>query len=149
MVLLLQLAQLGTLSGILDGPAHLGQLGADGVGRGPVLRLLGGGTLLHQLRHFSGHLVLLAVVHQAQHAGDLVEGGSAGLKSGLAGSGGQGVDVLHEVEDCGQCIGGVQVVVHRGAELALGLLGLLLQALVGAELGLAEGEVEVLAAGIV
>ena len=144
----LQLAQLGTLSGILHGPAHLGELCADGVGGSPVLGLLGGGTLLHQFGHLGGNFVLLAVVHQAQHAGDLVEGGSAGFESSLTGSGGQGVDVLHEVEDSSQGIGGVQVVVHGGAEFLLCFLGLLLQHLVGAELGLTQGKVEVLAAGV-
>ena len=144
----LQLAQLGTLSGILHGPAHLGELCADGVGGSPVLGLLGGGTLLHQFGHLSGNFVLLAVIHQAQHAGDLVEGGSAGFESSLTGSGGQGVDVLHEVEDSSQGIGGVQIVVHGGAEFLLCFLGLLLQRLVGAELGLAQGKVEVLAAGV-
>ena len=144
----LQLAQLGTLSGILHGPAHLGELCADGVGGSPVLGLLGGGTLLHQFSHLGGNFVLLAVVHQAQHAGDLVEGGSAGFESCLTGSGGQGVDVLDEVEDSSQGVGGVQVVVHGGAEFLLCFLGLLLQRLVGAELGLAQGKVEVLAAGV-
>ena len=38
----LQLAQLGTLCGVLHSPAQFGQLCADGIGGGPVLGLLGG-----------------------------------------------------------------------------------------------------------
>ena len=105
---------------------------------GPVLGLLGGGALFHQLRHLGGHLVLLAVVHQAQHAGDLIERLGGSLQRSLGGGSGQGVDLLDQIEHGSQRIGGVQVIVHGLAELGAGLVCLGGQGLIGAERGLAR-----------
>ena len=75
----LQLRELRPLRRVGDTPAHLGQLGTDGVRAAPVLGLLGGSALLDQCGDLGGDAVgLFAVVQQAQHAGQLIKrlGGS-------------------------------------------------------------------------
>src|SRR5699024_8334944 len=143
-----QPAQLGALGGVLDGPALGGDLRPQRVGGGPVPGLFGGGALFHQRLHVGGHFVLFAVVQQAQHAGQLVKDGGGLLQGRLGGCSRQGVDLLDQVEQGGQCVGGVQIVVHGGAELAARLGGLFLQSLIGAEAGLAQHEVQVFPAGV-
>src|SRR5699024_12456861 len=98
--------------------------GPQGVGGGPVFRSSGGGPLFHQLQDGGGHFVLFAVVQQAQHPGQLVKDGGGGLQRLLRGGRRQGVDLLDQVEEGGQGVGGVQVVVNGGAELGPGCGGL-------------------------
>src|SRR5699024_1442356 len=122
--------------------------GPQGVGGGPVFRFFGGGPLFHQLQDGGGHFVLFAVVQQAQHPGQLVKDGGGGLQRLLRGGRRQGVDLLDQVEEGGQGVGGVQVVVHGGAEFGPGGGGLLFQLPAGAKAALPQDKVQVFPAGV-
>ena len=113
---------LDALRGVLEHDAGGLELVADAVSLGPVLGLAGGLTrgdlLLDGL--CLGVLAAVGAERDAQHVAQLEEAVEARLRQRLArvgGGGDGGVDLAHHLEDDGDRVGGVEVVVHDGVEL--------------------------------
>ena len=113
---------LDALRGVLEHDAGCLELVADAVSLGPVLGLAGGLTrgdlLLDGL--CLGVLAAVGAERDAQHVAQLEEAVKARLRQRLArvgGGGDGGVDLAHHLEDDGDRVGGVEVVVHDGVKL--------------------------------
>ena len=115
---------LDPLRGILQHDFPRLQFVPDPVRLGPILVLARRGTGRDQSLDFGVEFLLLAILKEPQHPAQLAEQGScspAGAFGGPAG-GNEDVDVLGQLEQGGDGVGGVQVVIHGADELLPALL---------------------------